>query len=357
MVGGGVVALEEDFRPLHHLVRGYKSSECRTAIFTSIDEGDPFQSICYLGKEKGCAVWTIEINGERSEQNALDYIEVGIQNGDWVCLYHADNASDKVLRDIAILLTTLAPDPKKYPRRELFRLWLCLDRPMDINDRINPLFPMLLTQNAIVCRAGTPPGYAPPSPEKLQVKHPMEPELFEQEEKKRLRRREQGRDSDSESDREEPEQKLTGLWFHRAVDFHNADLGSKLSQASEEIFDAVLKDDATAVDQLCSSGQVNLSKAKRNGLSPLQIAVSEEKVNAARALLAAGADVKLRRASDDRPLLFMSIQNQELLKLLVDNGADVYEKYEGYSLEKHPDTDPEISVLVKKFKAEGQWPQ
>ena len=353
MVGGGNVAIDEDFTPLHHVTRAYKSSECRTAIFLTMQDGDPFQTVCWLGKQRNCAVWSIEMDGPRNEQNALDYIDVGVQNGDWVCLTSAEGASNEVMRKIALILTTLTPDPKKYPRRELFRLWLFLDKPIDINDRISPKFPMLLTQTAIIGRAATPPGMVPSSPEKLQVKEPQEPALFEAAERKRAARREVGRDSDSESDHEEPETKLTGLWFHRAVDFHSADQGSKVTQASEEIWGAVERDDGDAVEELCNSGQLDLARLKRNGLSPLQLAVSLEKINSVRALLNAGADVKQVRESDGRPLLFMSLENQDLVRLLIENGCDFYESFEGYRLESHPDTDLDVAVLVKRWKEEG----
>lgn len=355
MVGGGIVALDDEFTPFHHVERAYKSSECRTPVFVTQEDGDPWKSVAFLGKEKGLGVWTIEMDGPRNEQNALDYIEVGIQNGDWVCLTSAENASSEVLRKIAITLTTLTPDPRRFPKRELFRLWLFVDKPLDINDRISPKFPFLLTQNAIVGRAGTASGVLPSSPEKLQIKQKQEPHLYVEDQVKRQRRRDVGRDSDSESDHEEAESKLTGLWFHRAVDFHSADQGSKVTQASEEIFAALERDDGAMVAELCSSGQVDLARLRKNGLTPTQIAVSEEKLSATTALLEAGADVNQVRESDGRPLLFMSIENADLVRVLIQHGADPHQQYEGYRLETHPDTDLDVAKMILQFKDDGTF--
>ena len=47
-------------------------------------------------------------------------------------------------------LFSLRPDPQNFAQRELFRLWLMVKDPVDLNERTRPLFPALLTQNAIL---------------------------------------------------------------------------------------------------------------------------------------------------------------------------------------------------------------
>lgn len=350
MVGGSVLPLEEGFQPQHHIERIFRSSECRTPLILSVTDGDPVASVAWLAKQQGCAVWTIHMATPRDQQNALDYIEVGMHNGDWVCLTGVELATSDILREIALRLVTLAPDPKHYPRRQLFRLWLLLDQPMDINDRIHPQLPVLLTQNALVGRAAEPPGVSDhPSPEKLLVKHPQEPPLYAVEEEKRARRRAAGRDSDSDSDREQPEEKLTGLWFHRSVDFHAADQGSTITKAADEIFKSVEADDSVAVANLCTTGQIDLDRLRRRGMTPLLYAVSLQKINAVRALLAAGANPNQIRDGDGCPPLFMAIDQTALLQLLVDYGADLTTKFESCRVDNHPYTDPAVAEYARNL--------
>ena len=47
-------------------------------------------------------------------------------------------------------------------------------------------------------------------------------------------------------------------------------------------------------------------------------------------------------------MIFLPIEQPEMLQLLVDFGADLNETYEGYTLKDHPDTSPIIrDYLIK----------
>ena len=123
---------------LSHIERVYRNSETRTPIVAALSDSDPYPTVVALARRSGCAVWSIQMGSERNERNALDYVEVGTQNGDWVYLTNVEQASAEVLRQIALTLYTLKPEPKAFPRRSLFRLFLITDTPIHVNDTIRP---------------------------------------------------------------------------------------------------------------------------------------------------------------------------------------------------------------------------
>lgn len=342
-------AVPDDYQPLAHVVRALKSSECRTPIFFVLSDGDPFHSVARLAKDVGSTVWRVEMGNPKNEQNALDYVDVGIQNGDWVYVTQNEAAVGDVHREIAKILVTLQPDPKKYPRREHFRIFFTVENPIDLNDNIALPFPRLLVKNGILARRRTEAAEAV-SPTKLTKRRPEEVDLAVKETLKHQQRREAGRESDSESDADEPEKKLTGLWFHRAVDFFTTDEGTNLMKPQDEIYIAIDKEDVERIKELCQSGKLDISKVKKSDMTPLQYAVSWEKVNATRALLEAGADPNQVRESDGCPPLFMSLELEELLFLLLEYGADIHSRFEGDRIENHPSTSPNVAALVKKVR-------
>jgi hypothetical protein len=170
---------------------------------------------------------------------------------------------------------------------------------------------------------------------------------------KHSNRREAGRDSDSESDAEDAEKKITGMWFHRAVDFHALDSGSSITKASEEIYLAIDAQDPEKIGELCRSGQLDLNLLRRGGMSPLQDACSMQKTIAAKALLEAGADPNLPRDGDGCPPLFMTLEDEDLVRALIEAGADPCIRFEGNKLEHHPSTAPPIVALIKAIRAEN----
>jgi hypothetical protein len=341
-------AVVEAIQP--HVERVYRSSETRTPLVVSERDGDPFNSIVALAKRHGCCVWTISMDSEKNEQNAIDYVDVGIQNGDWVYLTNVEKASTDVMRRLAMTLVSLSPDPKACPRREFFRLWILTASHIDVNDTIKPVLPQIMLQHAIVANAASPPGHAPASPDKMQRVVPQEPPQRLSAMEKHDQRRGDGRDSDSESDMDEPESKVTGMWFHRAVDFYSVDAGSTLSRANEVIFDVVEKQDVAAIEEMCHSGHVDVDKVKRDGMTPIMYAVSRERVQSVMALLKCNADATVVREADGAPLLYMCIESEDILMALLEAGADYHQRFEGYKLESHPSTQPHIADIVMKLK-------
>jgi hypothetical protein len=344
----------EDYLPQPHVIRACKNAECRTPIFLALEDGDPFQSVARLAKDVGSTVWKVEMGSPQNEQNALDYVDVGIQNGDWVYVTNNEYASQEVLRKIAVTLVALQPEPKRFPRREHFRIFFTVEKPFDINDNINLPFPRLLVQNGILARRRPADGG---SPTKWSKKLPEESELLYKEVHKHRVRRDGGRDSDSESDAEEPSEKLTGLWFHRAVDFFSADEGTASIKPQDEIFEVVHTQNVERLRELAQSGKVDINKVTRFGMTPLQTAVSNELPLAVRVLLEAGADPNVAREADGCPPLFMSIETEDILHALLEYGADLFTKFENDRIENHPSTAPHIAKLVKKIKAESQCQQ
>lgn len=340
-------AVPDDYQPLAHVVRALKNSECRTPIFLVLDDGDPFQSVARLAREVGSTVWKVEMGNPKNEQNALDYVDVGIQNGDWVYVTNNEAASADVLRSIAVSLVSLKPEPKRFPRREHFRIFFTTEHPFSLNDNIALPFPRLLVQNGILARRRHADGG---SPTKWSKKLPEEGEYLVKEYLKHRARRDHGRDSDSESDTEDPQNKLTGLWFHRAVDFYSAEDGTMLVKPQIEIFDTIDEGKDDRLRELCQSGKVDIASVKRDGMTPLQYAVSREKIGAVKLLLAAGADPNQAREVDGCPPLFMSIEQEEILLALVEYGADLFSKYENDRVENHPSTAPHIAKLVKGLR-------
>lgn len=344
-------AVPDDYLPQPHVIRACKNSECRTPIFLVLEDGDPFQSVARLAKDIGSTVWKVEMGTPQNEQNALDYVDVGIQNGDWVYVTNNEEASEDVLRKIAVALVSLKPEPKRFPRREHFRIFFTVEKAFDMNDNISMPFPRLLVQNGILARRRPADGG---SPTKWSKKLPEESELLFKEVHKHQLRRDKGRDSDSESDVDEPSEKLTGLWFHRAVDFYSADEGTTAMKPQEEVFEVVLSQNCERLQEICQSGKVDINNVKREGMTPLQLAVSNELPQATRILLQCGADPNLVRESDGCPPLFMSIETEDILYALVEFGADLFTKFENDRIENHPSTAPHVASLVRKMKAESQ---
>ena len=374
---------------LEHISRGFRSSETRTPLIVSSVDGNPAASIDFLARQQNSRVWSINMEGASSEQNALDYVDVGVHNGDWVLLQNADKCSFDTLRKIGTLLMTLRPEPKTCPRREFFRLWLQVEQPINVNEHVKVTFPQIIVQSAIMCRAvaasASAPGSAAPSPVKQQPataaaaagssprsvaapeqqqqhsptklvrRLPAEAPLLQTAMHKHEQRRHAGRDSDSESDADEPEKKATGMWFHRNVEFYSKEASAAVADYKKIIFDVVDADDAEQVKAITASGHVDIDKVKRDGMTPLQFAVSRQRENAVQALIAAGADVTLRRESDLSPLTFMAIENPVILQHLVAGGVDMKQKYEGYILEDHPLTSPPIAKLVREMRRSGAF--
>ena len=288
---------------LPHIQRLYDNSECRTPLICCVEDGDPLPSIQALAKEKGCAVWHISMDSAKNEQNALDYLDVGLQNGDWVFLSKNEEATCQTHREVALQLLTVVPDPKNFPKRELFRLWMAVESELDLNETVSPVFPALLSHNALYGRA------RPESPKgtRLLTKRAVEPSIMRDEFEKRSHRRESGKDSDSESDAEGAHDKRMGLWFHRSVDFYEADTHFNMSNKEGDIFTAIEAGDSDKVAKCLSINTLDVNQVLRSGMTPLFWAVMCDNSLIIRQILDAGADPNQRRQGNGMPVLFLSL--------------------------------------------------
>eukprot|EP00759_Apiculatamorpha_spiralis_P016066 PhF_6_TR2246/c0_g1_i1/m.3831 len=348
-------AVESDpnFVPYEHIERVYKSSECRTPLVVFTDDGNPLPSIQSVAARQRLAVWSIIMDTPKNEQNALDYLEVGLQNGDWVYLIVTPQTSSGTLRQIAITLMTIQPEPKLFPKRELFRLWIALEHHYDLNVHINPILPTVMTKNAIVGMKTNSVLPSSPTNSALRKRMPAEPTLFVQEVQKQVKRKEKGKEEDSASDTEEPMEKPTGMWFHRSADLFIADATNVVTKGKDDIFDAVEKQDISRLTEILtkakeSGSPIDLNETFRKGHNPLHLAVMMNSLSVVEVLLNEGADPNVPTLGPKTPPLFMSIDTVEMFLLLVKFGADLDGTYEGRRLVNHPDTSPDIIKYIKE---------
>jgi hypothetical protein len=205
--------------------------------------------------------------------------------------------------------------------------------------------------------AASAAGAAGASPTKMTRRLAAEPPILKTDLEKRDKRRGAGRESDSESDIEAPEQKPTGLWFHRNVEFYSNDREASVEDYKKTIFEYVDLNNEKGIAKLkeiADSGFVDIDKVKRDGMTPLMWAVSRQRTNSVKALIELGADVTIRREADGSPLLFMAIEDEVLLQHLIEGGIDMKTKYEGHILEDHPLTAPHIAKIVKEMRRAGK---
>eukprot|EP00760_Papus_ankaliazontas_P025571 PhM_4_TR2790/c0_g1_i1/m.37954 len=349
-----MIDLPNDFQPLEHIARVYASSECRTPLVATLEDGDPLPSVQYLAHRLKLTVWNIVMDTPKAEQNALDYLDVGFKNGDWVYLTVTPESSQDVFRQIALSLMTIQPEPKNFPKRELFRLWIVVDKHIDINQNINPRLPTLLSKHALVGMKLNPaePSDAPNTT--LRKKRVADPDQFVQEVAVREHRKEIGKDEDSESDLDEPEKKITGMWFHRSADLYIADNSSAITNVKEAIFDAIEKRSLERLREVLTvaatdaTQMMDINDTWKNGMTPLMWAVMMADYPLTEALLASGGDPNLRAKGSGCPPLFMALDSTEMLTLLVKHGADLDSEYEGKRLVDHPETSPDIVKFIQQ---------
>ncbi|KAG5491438.1 hypothetical protein JIQ42_01340 [Leishmania sp. Namibia] len=334
-----------DFSPLEYVERAVKNSDCRTPIIFVQEDGDPFRSVCYLAKEQDSAVWSFDVAQLNSVQNIEDYIEVGVNNGDWVYIINCDLVGESHFRDIARTLYHILPEPNLYPRREVFRCFFGVTMPFDLNAPVGLPFPPLFMHAALVARPTAAHG------SKWSRIMPADKPLFSAAALKHQKRREVGRDSDSESDLEETD-RISGVIFHRAAERNRDVEQSTVTLARHQMVKAINEQDDPLIRSLVSSGEVDLSRKLKEGMTPVQYACCKQLTKSVRTLLSLGADPDAPRESDGRPPLFMSIDDMELAKVLVEGGANLFSKFEGYRADSHPDNAPDVAAY---FAEERQW--
>lgn len=335
-----ITDLAADFVPEEYVKRAVKNSDCRTPIVFVQQDGDPFKSVCYLAKQCDSAVWSFDVSLLQSAQNIMDYIDVGLNNGDWVFITNCDLVGASYFREVARTLYQLLPEPHRYPRREVFRCFFGVSVPFDLNAPVGLPFPPLFMHSAIVARPS-----ASSQRSKWSRVMPADEPLFAAAATKHQQRREAGRESDSESDLDEAE-KLSGVLFYRAAERNNEIEQSPVTLAKHEMVHAIDVQDSATMERLVKTGDVDLTRKLKDGMTPVQYACCKQLTESVRVLLSLGADPNDPRASDGRPLLFMSIDDVELARVLVEGGADLYAKYEGYRADSHPDTAPDVAAYI-----------
>ncbi|RHW70685.1 Ankyrin repeats (3 copies) [Trypanosoma brucei equiperdum] len=152
MAQGGVVEIPPDFVPLEHVQRGMKNADCRTPVILFGEDGDPYLSLCKIARETDSAVWYFDFATTQDVEHTLGYIEIGSNNGDWVLIMNCGGVGQQAFRDIALMVFCLKPEPKKYPRREFFRLIFCVEKAFDIDQNVDIPFPPLILKNSIAVR-------------------------------------------------------------------------------------------------------------------------------------------------------------------------------------------------------------
>ncbi|KPI87098.1 hypothetical protein ABL78_3810 [Leptomonas seymouri] len=338
-----ITDLPVDFVPDEYVERAVKNSDCRTPIIFVQQDGDPFQSVCYLAKQFNSAVWSFDVSLMQSVQNIMDYVDVGLNNGDWVFITNCDLVGASYFREVARLLYHLLPEPHTYPRREIFRCFFGVSVAFDLNAPVGQPFPPLFMHSAIVARPTSKQG------SKWSRIMPTDDPLFTVAAKKHQRRREEGRESDSESDLDETD-RISGVLFYRAAERNMEVDQSPVTLAKHEMLQAIDKQDGREMERLVQSGDVDLSRKIKDGMTPVQYACCKQLTESVRVLLALGANPNDPRESDGRPLLFMSIDDTELARVLVEGGADPFAKFEGYRVDSHPDTAPEVAACVAEMR-------
>ncbi|CCW69009.1 unnamed protein product [Phytomonas sp. Hart1] len=330
----------KDITPAKHVVRAIHNSDCRTPIIFIEEDEDPFVSVSYMAAKQDSAVWGFDLAVNKSKQNIMDYIDVSVNNGDWVYLTNCDAVDETFFRDVTRFIYHLKPDPKHYPRRELFRCVFCVQKAFDLNGPAEKPFPLLLLQISIIARtvSGNP---------KWTRILPANADLYAEAQSKRQRRRSQGRDSDSESDID-TEYPISGKLFYRAIELDNDYVCSQRYTEKQILEKAIREDDVQTIQEQGKGMKVDLDAELCEGMTPLQLACVLEHTESVRALLELNADPNRPRSTDGRPPLFMSIDDVKLAEALVDGGADLFAKYEGFRADSHPDTAPDVAAYLRK---------
>uniref|UniRef100_A0A0A9WC73 RecQ-mediated genome instability protein 1 n=1 Tax=Lygus hesperus TaxID=30085 RepID=A0A0A9WC73_LYGHE len=111
-------------------------------------------SVSAVARQSQSTVWSFDLAVAMNETNVMDYIEVGTKNGDWVYIANCDLADPCFFRAMARTIYFLTPQPERFPRREHFRVVLCVQRAFDINANANigMPFPPLILKSAVIAR-------------------------------------------------------------------------------------------------------------------------------------------------------------------------------------------------------------
>lgn len=334
---------DEDYQELAHVVRAVKNSDCRTPIILVEEDGNPYPTVAQLAKEVDSGVWSFDLEQIKNANNIMDYVEVGVKNGDWVYITNCDCVDPSFFREVARFIYLLNPEPEKYPRREFFRSFFTVKKPFDLNGIRFP-FPSLMMKSSIVARITTETS-------KWSCQLPVDDPQFAKAEKKHAQRRLEGRDSDSESDLDENTQ-YSGMRFYRSAELSKYVDNSPMAVGKEIFMKALRADDVETMKKLVDAAEVDPFAKLENGMTPLQFAACVQLPKSVKYLLDIGANPNTPRDSDGRPPLFMALDDKSIAKALIDAGADLFVKYQGCRLDNHPETDPAIAAYARRRREE-----
>ncbi|CCW64421.1 unnamed protein product [Phytomonas sp. EM1] len=338
------IKISKDLIPVKHVSRAIKNSDCRTPIIFIMEDEDPFVSVYAMATQQDSAVWVFDLAQNKSKQNIMDYIDVSVNNGDWVYLQNCNTVDETFFREVTRFIYHLKPEPKRFPRRELFRCFFCVQKAFDPNGPSVKPFPLLLLQISIIARkvSGVP---------KWTRILPANVNMFSEIQRKRQIRRNQGRDSDSESDID-VEYPISGKIFYRSTELDNDYVSSPLFTEKQIMEKAIREEDLATIREQVTSLKVDLESELCEGMTPLQLACVLERTESVKTLLELNADPNRPRLTDGRPPLFMCIDDVKLAEALVDAGADLFAKFEGFRADSHPDTAPDVAAYLRKERTQ-----
>src|SRR6185503_14417474 len=112
-----------------------------------------------------------------------------------------------------------------------------------------------------------------------------------------------------------------GFPMHRAIICLITVAAFAAPNPSDDFYNTIRSNDLTRLRTLISN-KANIDIKDRRGATPLMYAAAVGSIDAVKALLAAGADVKAKNAFDVTALMW-GVTNPEKVRLLLDAGADV----------------------------------
>eukprot|EP01062_Namystynia_karyoxenos_P012410 TRINITY_DN14456_c0_g1_i1.p1 TRINITY_DN14456_c0_g1~~TRINITY_DN14456_c0_g1_i1.p1 ORF type:complete len:408 (+),score=138.96 TRINITY_DN14456_c0_g1_i1:129-1226(+) len=216
----------------------YARSETRTPLIVpcsllGCSQSEAVSTIQTLARLRVEGATVLDLNAEAQKgvdlaAAASDRVQKCLENGHWLIVAQSsvrrpygqgdtacgEMATFPAYRQLALALMCAQPEGDRPSG--LFRLWVVVPEPVDLDDTNFPTFPTLFVQNALQLK----PSEAQQT--KVVRKLPADPMLLETEVAHRERRRQQGREVDAESldgaDNQCDERKLTGPIFVRSAE-------------------------------------------------------------------------------------------------------------------------------------------
>eukprot|EP01006_Ploeotia_vitrea_P017059 TRINITY_DN48078_c0_g2_i2.p1 TRINITY_DN48078_c0_g2~~TRINITY_DN48078_c0_g2_i2.p1 ORF type:complete len:362 (+),score=4.83 TRINITY_DN48078_c0_g2_i2:43-1128(+) len=328
---------------MEHIADLYLRSETRTPLVCLRNDGDPVVSITELAKlynENGQILelmWDFRNTGQREKLEEL--WQLAIDNGDWLILSQSQCVPEDVLRDLAIKVMTLEPNPEKFPNRRKFRLWIVVHFPIAPPSPLTvesiPL-PNLLVRQSLLSINGQVETITGKVPERGELPHLTHEGIRK------------GVEDPQDSETADPV--VTGKWFHHSVLHHDSQ--RRDIEDEKNLWTFIDNHDLEPLDELLGRTCININVVVRPTgkekipLNPLAVAIRKDDIELVRLLLQNGANPNFRAHHSSPPPIFAGIQSVEVLQLLIEYKASVYSlEYQGNSLF----TSPNTSLMIKKW--------